>query len=230
MKGLLYNDILLNRNYFIGTVIAMLAGAVVCPLLVHILDYGYNSIYVLAFVVIQLVILTIADEWLARSLENSLKNRFADYVLAAGISKNRYVFHLLENNLISTVFGIAMCCIVQLSMFLFGDKTLVNSQSFTALFFMAFLVGAVEYMIIPLVIPLKSAEKAGLIGGLVIGFVFIMPAAILNTLCETESIMSMLMKMISQQWFIPAASGLFVGLYALFYFIILARVKRGDMC
>lgn len=226
MKGILYGNFLLNKKWFVAAGITAALGTVLCALLVKLVpDNG--GVAAMLFLGLQLMVVTITMEWLGRNLEANIKCRFTDVTLAGGISKNMFVMSELLKNLITIGIGLLICVIMQLVMNIFssGFFTLetVKTMAVIALF-----IGAIEWVVNPLVIALKSAEKAGLLVGIVLGFGIVLPLMAIGNyfsyIYMGESAVSVLIRMLSGSPLIVV--GISAVLYAVFYFVLLARVKK----
>ena len=82
----------------------------------------------------------------------------------------------------------------------------------------------------PLTITTKSAEKAGLIIGVCLGFGLILPFNLLAAAINDGSAWSGFFSLIGKPWLPWAVLGAAAVIYAVVYLIMLARVKRGDVC
>ncbi|MGN1118871.1 MAG: hypothetical protein ACI4Q4_00835 [Oscillospiraceae bacterium] len=232
MKGLLYASCVLNKKFFIGAGITAAAAtifAVVCELLSE--QRFINEITYYVILLASVLPAVIALEFPARDLEKNLKNRFANYALAGGITQNGFVLAELFKNLICVAGGAAVCCIVSLVCMAVKPGYLVTSNIvFHLLIIVA--VGVVVWCGTPLTITTKSAEKAGLIIGVCLGFGLILPFNLLEAAIDDGSAWSEfgLFTLISKPWFPWAVLGAAAVIYAVVYLIMLARVKRGDVC
>lgn len=229
MKGLLYASCVLNKKFFIGAGIAAAAAtilAVVCELLLE--ERFFREIAYNAIMIASIIPSVIALEFPARDLEKNLKSRFANYALAGGITKNRFVLAELLKNLMCVVFGAAVCGIVSLICIAVKPGYLVTSNIVFHLLIIV-VIGVVEWCVMPLTITTKSAEKAGLIIGACIGFGLILPFNLLANAITDGSAFEFL-NLLSEPWMPWAILGIAAIIYAVVYIILLARVKRGDVC
>lgn len=229
MKGLLYASCVLNKKFFIGAGIAAAAAtilAIVCELLLEerfFRETAYNAIMIAS-----IFPSVIALEFPARDLEKNLKSRFANYALAGGISKNQFVLTEMLKNLMCVVFGAAVCGIVSLICIAVKPGYLVTSNIVFHLLIIV-LIGVVEWCVMPLTITTKSAEKAALIIGVCIGLGLIVPFNLLEN-AITDGSAFKFFSLFSEPWFPWAVLGGAAVIYAVVYLILLARVKRGDVC
>lgn len=230
MKGILYVNFLLNKKWFIAAGITAVLGTAFCALLVSFVPDEAGVVSTLFFG-LQMVVMAIIVEWLGRNLEANIRCRFADITLAGGISKNTFVMSELLKNFITIGIGFAMCIIMQLMMSVF-DKSFFTLETVKVIAVLAVSYGAIEWTVNPLVIDFKSAEKAGLVIGLILGFGIVMPLMIIcNAFSEeTADIVSGFFELLSGNWMPLIISGISAALYAVFYFALLARVKKGDVC
>lgn len=229
MKGLLYASCVLNKKYFIGAGITAAAAtifAVVCELLSG--QRFFNEIAYYVIFIASVLPAGIALEYPARDLEKNLKTRFANYALAGGITKNRFVLAELMKNLMCVAGGAAVCCIVSLICIAVKPGYLVTPNIVFHLLIIVG-IGVIEWCVAPLTITTKSSEKAGLIIGVCVGFGLIFPFNLLAAAISDGSAWSFF-GLFSKPWFPWAVLGAAAVIYAVVYFIMLARVKRGDVC
>lgn len=227
MKGILYGKFLLNKSWFIASGIVAVIGTALCAVINGFVpdDSGVPAMLLTG---VQLVALALMTEWLGRDLEANIKCRFTDMTLAGGISKNMYVLTELVKNLLTIAAGASVCVIMQLVMNIF-DNNILSWESVKTLLLFTLFIGAFEFALNPLIINLKSAEKAGLLFGLVLGFGIILPIMAVSGALEYD-IVAYILKVSSSPWFAPAVAGLSAVIYALFYLVLLRRVKKGDVC
>lgn len=229
MKGILYGNFLLNRKWFMAAGIAGVLGTAFCALLANIVRDA--DIAPTMLLVMQLVVVAIAVEWLARNLEANIRCRFTDMTLAGGVSKNTFVMSELLKNLIAIGGAFVLCVIMQLAMCIF-DRSYLSLDPIKLLAGLTLLIGAVEWTCNPLVIAMKSAEKAGLTMGLVLGFCIVLPFMGLAVIFdeESQSMIGSFIKLLSGNWSFLVVTGISAAIYAVFYMVLLARVKKGDVC
>ena len=175
---------------------------------------------------IQFVVMTIVEEYLARDFEKNIKSRFADYVLA-GMSKAKFVTAELLKNLISMAIAFAITVFMQL-VFWAVNPGMIGAGRILLLAALAIIIGLIDWSSLPLVVYLKSAEKAGLIVGIILGFGGVMPIMIIFNLFENKWII--VMEFFSRDLTFFWVVGIGALTYALFYWILLNRVRRGDVC
>lgn len=231
MKGLLYGNFVLNKNWFIASAILAVVGVAVTIVLHGALpESGMDGC---AFLIGEFVVIAVCNEWPGRNLENNLKSRFADYALAGGLSKAQFVTAELLKNLISTGIAFLMCIVMQLVLCVV-DSGFLSRDNIRLLLALTLFTGAVEWACMPVVVELKSAEKAGLLVGLVLGFGVVMPLFIVfRTLFSVETeeeFFSKMLEFINRPLFLVLFAGVCAAVYALFWFLLLNRVKKGDVC
>lgn len=240
MRGLLYESFLLNRKWFLVAGIVAVLGTFVCVLLISGSNPNLMGIANILFIVSETLTSVLCAEWLDRNLEKDLKCRFVDVTLAAGISKNMFVLSELVKNLITISIGFVMCLAMNGIVFA-ADKIIGSEVPFWDVFYIklalvfALFVGIIDFVAFPLIINLKSAEKAGLIIGLVFGFGIIMPLMLVYFYLnpesgETHPFLEATYKFLDAPYFLPAVLGVAALIYAIFYVITLKRVKWGDVC
>lgn len=225
MKGILYSFFAKNYSYFTG---ALIYCAAACALGFAALLLPDNILHNNGFSTLPIIIPLILLEIPPRDLEGDIKSRYADYVLTA-VTRDTFARGMLIKNLICMAAGLALSMIVALTYYLVG---IADSAIFVLLPAMAAISGAFNWACTPLVINMKSAEKAGLTVGLIIGIVIILPLMIaVNVFAdENSSVFLSIMNWLSgPQALIPTyliAAALYVGLY----FILLKRLERGNVC
>ncbi|MGN0683369.1 MAG: hypothetical protein ACI4JY_06780 [Oscillospiraceae bacterium] len=232
MKGLLYAGFLLNKGFFIAGGIAT---AVCTAVGILLMNLGGNSPADMLFVqsclaLLPLVPMAIYCEWLGRDLEKNIKSRFADYTLAAGISKNGFVLTELCKNLsVLAVCGVTGC--LMMLIFMAVNPLMISGSLFVSMGIVAVICCTVEWLCIPLVISMKSAEKAGLMVGLLIGFGVAIPVIIVSKIWgNDESFFALILRLMGKPWLPLAMLGICAAVYALVYWAVFCRVRRGDVC
>lgn len=230
MKGLVYAGLLLNKTFFIAAGLVAAAGtALMCAMGRWLGDDPEMMPVIAIFLLgIQFVVMAIVEEYLARDLEKNIKTRFADYVLA-GMSKTKFVTAELLKNIISMAAAFALAALMQL-IFSAVNPGLIGMESLKTLAVLAMLIGVIDWTSLPLVVYLKSAEKAGLIVGIILGFGIIMPLMTVFNIFQTENRWSGAVELLSNDLTFLAALGVGALIYALFYWILLNRVRKGDVC
>ncbi len=227
MKGILYGNFLLNKKWFIAAGIAAVLGTAFCAFFVSLVPDEAGVVAT----VLQLVVIAIIMEWPGRNLEANIKCRFTDITLAGGITKSTFVTSELLKNVISIGIGLVMCMVMQLAMSVF-DKSFFTLETVKLIAVMAVTMGALEWTASPLVIHFKSAEKAGLLMGLIFGFGLVLTMITFCTIFteEKETFVSGFFSLLSGNWLPLIIVGISAAIYVIFYFVLLSRVKRGDVC
>lgn len=230
MKGLLYGNFLLNKVWFAAAgIIAVLGVAVTVVLHSVFPGSGLDSD---ALFICEIVVLSICNEWLGRNFENNLRTRFADYALAGGMSKAQFVTAEMLKNLISVSISFLICFAMQLVLCAF-DRSFLSVSSLTVLFSAALLFGAVEWMCTPVIVSIKSAEKAGIVVGLVLGFGAVLPLMIVFNFFDWDEQKTLVGRSIDffadpVSFFVVTAVS--AAVYVIFYIVLLDRVRKGDVC
>lgn len=231
MKGLLYAGCVLNKKFFITAGIAGIAATIFAVIGVINVDENrfFREIAYYLFLIAAGLPGCIALEFPARDLEKNIKNRFANYALAGGISKNQFVLAELLKNLMCVVGGVLFCGIAGLILMAIKPGYIVANDLVLPVLIIV-LMGAMEWAVTPLTIALKSAEKAGLTLGIFVGFGICLPACTIlaNELRGGSS--SNILSLLLEPWLPWAVLSFAAVIYAVVYVILLARVKRGDVC
>lgn len=227
MKGLVYAGLVLNKTYFIAAGIVAVAGTALVSWLGRVFGDDETSIVISIFLLgMQFVVMAIVEEYLARDFEKNIKSRFADYALA-GMSKTKFVTAELLKNIISMATAFAVTVLMQL-VFMAVNPGMSDANRIFVLAGLAILVGAIDWVCLPLVISLKSAELAGLIVGLCIGFGILMPTMVVFQMYDDVWIKLADFFSNGPVFLCVLATG--AAFYALFYLILLNRVRKGDVC
>ncbi len=231
MKGILYGNFLLNKKWFIAAGIVAVLGTAFCSFWAWLMPEDTTGVPGVMFRFMQLAVISVLAEWLARNLEANIKCRFTDMTLAGGISKRTFVDSELLKNLITMAIGIGTCVLMQLVMCVF-DKSADLLGSIRLIVGMTVLLGALEWSTLTFTIDFKSAEKAGLVLGLVVGFGLFMPVMILVNIFaeEAEPVINTILRLLSGEWSFLIPAGIGAAIYVIFWFVLLARVKKGDVC
>lgn len=228
VKGLLYGNFILNRGWFIASGILAVIGTAVTAFIYKADPAGGTA--GTALFISELAVLAVCCEWLARNFESNLKSRFADYALAGGISKKEFAASEILKNLITIGISFLMCVIMQAVLAVFGFFDLENIKTLALI---ALLFGAVEWICSPFVVELKSAEKAGLLVGIILGFGVVLPVMVVGGAYLSEDgeiLAAVLVRMLAKPWFDWAVVGLCAAIYTIFYFVLLRRIRKGDVC
>lgn len=235
MKGMLYSSLLYNRGFIKGAGIYTAAAAVAGVVLIFISDMffpGYSPAIAMLLSIMPLISIGIAVEGIGREMESSLKSRFTNYALSA-VSPRKFAVTELLKNLILTAYGTTLSMLMAgifhaLGANLFrtlGDNDIINYY-FAVIPLVGIAFSLLEFGIIPLVIKFKSAEKAGLVVGIIIGFGLIFPISMfMDFPLSIHDFLSYIQFPILAYMIV-----LFILLYALFYLLLEKRLERGNLC
>lgn len=229
MKGIFYHYFLDCRAFLIGSLICFGASALFGALGIHFLegDTTFLPILVQCLPFLALIAYTILLEGSGRYLEKLQKTHFLNHVLSSGVSRGRFALSLLLTNLFSFLLAAGMTYLM------FGLLGLADSSFWSADLFLwmtvvLYLFGALQFAILFPTMLFRSSEKGGLVFGLIVGFGIVFPFMILvnSGLIRLESITLFLSDPLTALVCVLVGT----GIYALFYLLILLRLKRGDVC
>ncbi len=230
MRGLLYSSLLRNRRFIIGTAVYSVIAAVVGVVLIY-LSRSYSDIAPVLTILVNilpLISIVLALEGVDRELENSLKTRFANYALSA-VTPRQFIMTELLKNFCFSAYGTVMGMLM-LAFFALADASAFPDVGFLfRLYPMAgILSGLIQWVMMPLVIKFKNAEKAGMVVGLIIGFGTVLPINLIQA--KTDGGFEIDIKSLITP--VPTAVFLLavVLIYALFYVLLVRRVERGNIC
>lgn len=224
MKGVLYHYFLESRAFFIGSVICFAASAALGVFCLNVFAEDPQILPVLRSMILPflgLIIAVIACEGGARYIEKLQKTRFLNHVLSSRVSKGGFTLSLLVINLLSHVFGTVLMFLLFAILGL-ADGSFLSSGLFLEMGFLMLFVGAADIAVYYPTMLLKSAEKGGLVIGLIVGFGIVPPCMLL----EDQEILTGVENLSSD----PIAWLVCAGLYAVFCLLIWLRVKKGDVC
>lgn len=230
MKGLLYVNFLLNKVWFIASGILAVLGVAVSAALRG--AFPESSLGADMLFIFEIVVLATCNEWLGRNFESNLKTRFADYALAGGISKAQFVTAEMLKNLISAGIAFLMCAVIQFVFCVF-DRSFFSVNNLTTLLALTLLFGAVEWMCMPVIVSLKSAEKAAIVVGLVLGFGVMVPLMIVFNYFdwdEQRTLVGRLIDFFEEPMSFVSVIAISAAIYVIFYIVLLDRVRKGDVC
>lgn len=224
MKGLLYNYILQSRAYLFGGLVMFTAATAGYPL---VCCTSPDSAPVFSFFVMLMMVVTAAiiAEPLSRDIEKNVKSRFLNYALS-GMTRRRFLMTELVKNLLTLAFGAA------LALAFFGVIYLVDSNIYTArdigtVMTMVLFVTAMQWLLLPITIKLKSAEKAGALFGAVIGFAVILPLTI-SLVANPSWAAEFLNDNINT--ILLALVGVAAAMYIIGGIVLKKTLERGDLC
>lgn len=228
MKGLLYTYTLLNKAYFIvAGIIFVLATAITAILFASCDDPAivmtFNTMTMLTALIGPIIIL----EPITRDLEKNIKSRFLNYSLT-GITRREFMLTQLIINVCSCIISAVM---ILLHYFLVNTACpdTYKPQHLYVMALMLLLAGVMEWVLIPLTIKFKSSEKAGALFGFILGFGVIMPLMFIFIKNEESGGSVDLLSYITPE-FMLIALGAAVAIYIIGWFIISARIRKGDLC
>ena len=226
MKGLFYSTVKSNRGYFIAAFVAFLCSIAAGSVILTIVRQNDDSMGIAFFSVLFLPLLPtfILCEFFGRDLERNIKSGFLNYTLSS-IPRRSFVLSQLLTNIIFSTLGLVMG-LGMLGIFrAVGGEEWVGSYYFRILI-MAVIAGSiVEWICIPVTIALKSAEKAGLAVGVVLGFGLVMPLAAVYNSVMTEFEFDVNILISTEAMLIEA--GVALAVYAVVYLICMRILKGG---
>ena len=229
MRGLLYSSLLRNRGFIIGTAVYSVIAAVVGVVLIY-LSRSYSDIapaVMFLLPVFPLISVVLALEGVDRELENSLKTRFANYALSA-VTPRQFIMTELLKNFCFSAYGTGLGMLMLAFYALIDADVLPDTGLLFRLYPMVgILVGLVQWVMLPLVIKFRNAEKAGLVVGLIIGFGLVLPINFIQASPDGFGIdVHSLITPIPMAVFLLGV----VLIYALFYALLVRRLERGNIC
>lgn len=230
MRGLLYSSLLRNRGFIIGTAVYSVIAAVVGVVLIY-LSRSYSDIAPVLTILVNilpLISIVLALEGVDRELENSLKTRFANYALSA-VTPRQFIMTELLKNFCFSAYGIVMGMLMLAFYALIDADVLPDTGLLFRLYPMVgILSGLIQWVMMPLVIKFKNAEKAGMVVGLIIGFGTVLPINLIQA--KTDGGFGIDVHSLITP--VPTAVFLLtvVLIYALFYALLVRRVERGNIC
>lgn len=226
MKGLYHTFFLLRKNYFIFPAIAafivMIAG---CLLLIFAEDPDLQGITMMLILLAPMICAMLPTEAICLDFDHSIKTRYANYLLS-GMSYTRFCNIELIKNLLVTAFSLVIICVCDLAFWL-ANNTAMPLDMFMLHIMSIVIINAGNLLLMPAVVKFKSADKAGLILGLALGFIGT-PLAILAF--KDEETLSKLISALESPLSALIALGVAAAMYAIGYPLLLRTVKRGDIC
>ncbi len=224
MKGLFYSTVRSNRGYFIAAFVAFLCSIAAGSVILTIVKQNDDSMGIAFFSVLLLPLLPflILSEFFGRDLERNIKSGFLNYTLSS-IPRGSFVLSQLLTNIIFSALGLVMG-FGMLGIFrAVGGEEWVGSYYFRILIMAVIAASIVEWLCIPVALKLKSAEKAGLAVGVVLGFGLVLPLAAVYNSVMTEFDVNILIS--TEAMLIEAGAALAV--YAVVYLICMRILKGG---
>ncbi len=225
MKGLFYSTVKSNRGYFIAAFVAFLCSIAAGSVILTIVKQTGSDKYGIAFFsvfLLPLLPILILSEFFGRDLERNIKSGFLNYTLSS-IPRGSFVLSQLLTNIIFSALGLVMG-FGMLGIFrAVGGEEWVGYYYFRILIMAVIAVSIVEWLCIPVALKLKSAEKAGLAVGVVLGFGLVMPLAAVYNSVMTEFDVNILIS--TEAMLIEA--GVALAVYAVVYLICMRILKGG---
>ena len=221
MKGMLYSYLVLNKKYWI------VAGVLfVLAIVLGLLSLMYNDPQISALLMLILPIaapITLTEP-ISRDLEQNLKRRFAHYTLCS-VTRREYILFYLLTELAATLVGIALGA---LTLMIFSiPEAPFNVMELLPLLIL-FIIGgnAFNFLVLPLVISLKSADKAGFLLGAILGFGILAVMIPMNIFDMLSSEMIVRLGQVDI-WGVLITCGASAATYIVTYFILHAQLKKG---
>lgn len=189
----------------------------------------------MAYLLIAILCL-IPGETLGKYAEANIKLKFTDYLLSCNKTPGHLIISEAVNYLICFAAVVLMSAIYTVySYFVTGG--VIDAAAFKLSITLMLLAYTVNWIGLPLIIKLKSEEKAGVTIGLTVG-VIILPLSIAfgnsSTTSEgaefLESLGSGLMNFYNSPWFFPVYIAVLAAICLLVYYISIRIIKRGDVC
>lgn len=225
MKGLYHTFFLLRKNYFIFPAIAafviMIAG---CLLLIFAEDPDLQGITMILVMLAPMICAMLPTEAICFDFDRSIRTRYANYLLS-GMSYTRFCNIELIKNLLVTAFSLVMICACDLAFWLANNTLPVDM--FMLHIIAIVIINAGNWLLLPAVVKFKSADKAGLIIGLLLGFI---GAPLIFLAFENEALLSKIIAALESPLSALIALGIAAVMYAIGYPLLLRTVKRGDIC
>lgn len=229
MKGMIYLSLIMNKAYIIAAAIVFAASSVLNIILVKLAGSNLVIEAILSGVIIIVPIIGIVAlfEGLGRNAEKYIKCRFFN-VMLSGMTPIRYATVNMVEHLIYLAAGLV---------FIFGTLGItaltgfvINEFQIKSLVAVTVLFSLVDRIVMTLTLKIGSAEKAGLIVGLIVGFGLVLPIMLLNDTISEAGIALDFQEIITNNFVFFCFLGAAAVIYALDYYIEYRIVKRGDIC
>ncbi len=225
MKGLYQTFFLLRKNYFIFPAIAafiiMITG---CLLLIFAESEDAQGITAMLILLAPMICAMLPGEAICLDFDRSIKTRYANYLLS-GMSYTRFCNIELIKNLMVAAFSLAIVCVCDLAFWLANHTVPVDM--FMLHIISILIVNAGNWLLMPVVVKFRSADKAGLIIGLAVG---IIGTPLIFLAFNDEATLSKLISALESPLSALMALGVALAMYAIGYPLFLRTVKRGDIC
>lgn len=229
MKGMIYLSLIMNKAYIIAAAIVFAVSAALNVILVILAG---NNLIIEALlpgviVIVPIVGIVVLFEGLGRNAEKYMKCRFFN-VMLSGMTPLRYATVNLVEHLIYLAAGFVFIFITlgisALTGFVINEFHIKSFVDMTVLF------SLVDKIVMTLTLKIGSAEKAGLIVGLIVGFGLVLPIMLLNDTFSEAGIVIDFHEFITNNLVFFCFLGAAAIIYALDYYIEYRIVKRGDVC
>ena len=229
MKGMIYLSLIMNKAYIIAAAIVFAVSSV---LNVILLILSGNNLLIEALlpgviVIVPIIGIVVLFEGLGRTAEKYIKCRFFN-VMLSGMTPLRYATVNLVEHLIYLAAGFVFIFITLGITALTGF--VVNEFNIKSLVAVTVLFSLVDRIVMTLTLKIGSAEKAGLIVGLIVGFGLVLPIMLLNDTISESGIVMDFQEIITNNFVFFCFLGAAAVIYALDYYIEYRIVKRGDIC
>ncbi len=229
MKGMIYLSLIMNKAYIIAAAIVFAVSSVLNVILVKLA--GSNLIIEAllpgVMVIVPIIGIVVLFEGLGRTAEKYIKCRFFN-VMLSGMTPVRYAAVNLAEHLIYLAAGFVFIFITLGITALTGF--VVNEFQIKSLVAVTVLFSLVDRIVMTLTLKIGSAEKAGLIVGLIVGFGLVLPIMLLNDTISEAGIVMDFHEIITNNFVFFCFLGAAAVIYALDYYIEYRIVKRGDIC
>ncbi len=229
MKGMIYLSLIMNKVYIIAAVFVFAASSVLNVILVKLADSNLiiEALLPGVIAVVPIVGVVVLFEGLDRNAEKHIKCRFFN-VMLSGMTPVRYATVNLVEHLIYLAAGFVFIFITlgitALTGFVIDEFLIKSLVAVTVLF------SLVDRIVMTLTLKIGSAEKAGLIVGLIVGFGLVLPIMLLNDTLSEAGIVMDFQEIITNNFVFFCFLGVAAVIYALDYYIEYRIVKRGDIC
>ena len=229
MKGMIYLSLIMNKAYIIAAAIVFAVSSVLNVILVIL---SGNNLLIEALlpgviVIVPIIGIVVLFEGLGRTAEKYIKCRFIN-VMLSGMTPLRYATVNLVEHLIYLAAGFVFIFITLGITALTGF--VVNEFNIKSLVAVTVLFSLVDRIVMILTLKVGSAEKAGLIVGLIVGFGLVLPIMLLNDTISEAGIVMDFQEIITNNLVFFCFLGAAAIIYALDYYIEYRIVKRGDVC
>ncbi len=231
MKGLLYLFGINNKGGWLLTAVTFVVLAVMgASVMVQLqTDEGITGLAAILALTLPFVIGIFPGEIILRDIEKNLKSRFTAYTLAA-MTREDFVKVELVKNLVALLMSVVLDLLMLLIFYVTGGSSLIDGSVVLGQIMMMVVGAALNWVAVVPTIIFKNQDIAGLVIGLPMG-IAIGCAGVASIAAEevAQVTMSILMWMftLGGQIVFWAVT---VGIYVLFSYLLLRKVKGGDVC